>query len=108
MALINAIVTQMLNWNTDEQQFKRTDPTGYQRWRLVQLINYGVDEGKLNRPALKKHWPHIKDELFPENQKVLEFYLWQKKWHKEPGLRPDRKNFWAWLHHKKTLQLRST
>jgi len=88
----------VLNWNTDEKAFKKLDPKGYKLWRIVQMINYGLDGEKLNKNQVKKAWPKIKDQLDPDARKVMEFYLWHKKWKKEPGLRPDRSNFWKWYH----------
>ena len=87
----------MWNWSVDEKKFKKKYPKQYRLWRLTQLINYGLDKGeKLNREEVKKAWPKIKDRLDPDKKKVIEFYIWNKKWRLEPGLRPDRKNFWQW------------
>lgn len=68
----------MYNWSTDEEQFKKKDPEGYKLWRLVQLINYGLDGEKLDEKELKKAWPKIKDRLDPYKKRVLEFFLWGK------------------------------
>ncbi len=86
----------MLNWNIDEKKFKKLYPKAYNLWRLVQLINYGLDGEKLDKQEVKLAWPHIKDRLDPDKQKVLEFFLWHKKWKKEQGLAFDRSNFWQW------------
>lgn len=69
----------MYNWSTDEEQFKKKDPEGYRLWRLVQLINYGLDGEKLDEKELKKAWPKIKDRLDPDLKKYLEFLLWPKR-----------------------------
>lgn len=53
----------MYNWSTDEKNFKRKFPQEYQRWRMLQLINYGLDGEKLERKQLKKLWPEIKSEI---------------------------------------------
>ena len=86
----------MYNWSVDEERFKKEDPEGYRIWRLTQLINYGLDAEKLDREEVKKAWPKIKDRLDPDRRKAIEFYLWGTKWRKEPGLMPDRSNFWQW------------
>lgn len=86
----------MLNWSTDEEKFKKSDPQKYKLWRLGQLINYGLDGEKLDREEVKKAWVQIKGSLDPDKRKTVEFYIWGKKWHKEKDLRADRKNFWAW------------
>lgn len=92
----------MINWSVDEEKFKRRHPRQYRLWRLTQLINYGLDGEKLDREEVKKAWPEIKSRLDPEKQKVIEFYLWDKKWRKEPGLAFDRSNFWTWQWEKAT------
>ena len=86
----------MLNWNTDEKKFKKLHPKEYKLWRLTQLINYGLDGEKLDEKDVRFAWPKIKDRLDPDKQKVLEFFLWHKKWKKERGLAFDRSNFWQW------------
>lgn len=86
----------MYNWSTDEERFKKEDPKKYKLWRIIQLINYGLDGEKLDKEEVKKAWPKIKDSLDPDRRKTLEFFIWGKKWHKEKGLRADRKNFWLW------------
>jgi len=86
----------MINWNTDEKTFKKLHPKAYTYWRLTQLINYGLDGEQLDTQEVKHAWPKIKDRLDPDKQKVLEFFLWNKKWKKEPGLAFDRSNFWQW------------
>jgi len=67
----------MYNWSTDEKKFKKEDPTGYQIWRLEQLINYGLGEEKLNTNDLKKYWDRLNiDQL---SREYLEFLLWPTK-----------------------------
>lgn len=84
----------MINWNTDDQRLKKDHPEEYKLWRLVQLINYGLEGEKLDEQEVKNAWPKIKNRLNPDKRKVLELLLWNKKWQKEPGLLPNRSNFW--------------
>ena len=67
----------MYNWSTDEEKFKKEDPEGYRIWRLVQLINYGLDGEKLSKKEVKKYWPKIKDSLDPYKKRTLEYLLWR-------------------------------
>jgi len=97
----------MINWNTDEKALKKENPVEYKRWRLTQLINYGLWGEKIDREELLKEWHNIKDRLDIDRRKVFEFFLWDKKWKKEPGLRNDRSNYWNWLRKKKTSELHS-
>lgn len=69
----------MYNWSVDEEKFKKEDPKGYKLWRLVQLINYGLDGEKLDREEVKKAWPKIKDQLDPDLRDYLVFLLWPKQ-----------------------------
>lgn len=68
----------MLNWNTDEERFKKEDPEGYRAWRLVQLINYGLDGEKLDAEQVKKMWPEIQENLDPYKKRLLEYLIWGK------------------------------
>ena len=69
----------MYNWSTDEKQFKKRDPKGYQIWRLEQMINYGKPGEKINAAELKKYWSAIKDRIDPNYKSFLEFLLWPQK-----------------------------
>ena len=86
----------MYNWNTDEATFKKKFPAQYRLWRLTQLINYGLDGEKLDEQEVRKAWVSIKGRLAPDKRKALEFLLWNKRWQPEPGLLPDRSNYWTW------------
>lgn len=66
----------MYNWNTDEKYFKKHDLEGYEVWRLVQMINYGLDGEKLQLKKLKRLWPKVKKEInTPLKIKLLSRYL---------------------------------
>lgn len=79
----------MYNWSVDEEKFKKEDPEGYKLWRLTQLINYGLDGEKLERKEVEKAWPMIKDKLDREEQRLMEFLIWNKKYSL-----PPKKFFW--------------
>ena len=86
----------MFNWSTDEKALKKKDPKAYKLWRLVQLINYGLEGEKLDEKEVIAAWPKIKDRLDPDKAKAIECLVWQKQWRKEPGLTFNRSNFWQW------------
>lgn len=70
----------MFNWTVDEEYFKNQNPRGYKIWRLLQLINYGLDGEKLSKPELRKYWPEIKDQIIdPDIKKYLFSTLWPEK-----------------------------
>ncbi len=79
----------MINWSTDEVKFKKANPKEYRLWRLVQLINYGLDGEKLSKSQLKKSWPLIKDKLDPYKKRAIEYLLWGKQY-----LLPSNLSFW--------------
>ena len=70
----------MFNWAVDEKKFKQKSPQKYEQWKLVQMINYGLDGEKINKTKLIKYWPDIKDQILSQEIKnYLEFILWPKK-----------------------------
>jgi hypothetical protein len=81
----------MYNWSVNEEKFKKEAPKKYRLWRLVQLINYGLDGEKLNRKEVKAAWPKIKDKLDPYNARFIEFLLWGKLYSLPPNI-----TFWNW------------
>jgi hypothetical protein len=69
----------MYNWSTDEAYFEKHDPEGFKIWRILQLINYGLDGEKLDRGDLLKYWPRIEDRIFDKAiKKYLQMLLWPK------------------------------
>lgn len=71
----------MYNWSTDEEELKK-HPKEYQKWRLLQLINYGLDGEKIDLVVLKKYWAKIKPEIL-DNVKIKYFekYIFQDEKH---------------------------
>lgn len=88
----------MLNWNTDEERFKKEDPEGYRLWRLTQLINYGLDGEKLDRNEVKQAWPKIKENIDPYIARFMEYLLWGRLYSL-----PDNITFWNWPPKKRKL-----
>lgn len=67
----------MYNWSVDEKAFKKTDPKGYEKWRIEQMINWGLGEERLNQKLLRKYWRRL--FLDPVKKKYLSFLLWPSK-----------------------------
>lgn len=66
----------MYNWSTDEKKLKKDYPEKYRIWRILQMINYGLDGEKLNFDEIKKLWPEIKNEVLTSlKREYLEFLL---------------------------------
>lgn len=53
----------MNNWSTDEKLLKENYPRKYEEWRLLQLLNYGLDGEKLNKEKVKSLWPKIRSKI---------------------------------------------
>ena len=66
----------MYNWSVDEKKFKRSDPEGYNIWKLEQMINYGKAGERISEKLVRKYWKRIKDKLDPFYREFLEFLLW--------------------------------
>lgn len=81
----------MYNWSVDEKKFKKENPKEYKLWRLVQLINYGLDGEKLDREEVKAAWPEIKDQFDPYKRRFLEYLIWGKQYSL-----PNNLTFWNW------------
>lgn len=59
----------MYNWSTDEEAMKRDYPEKYRTWRILQLINYGLDGEKLDFKEIKALWPEINDQILGNSKK---------------------------------------
>lgn len=68
----------MYNWSTDEEYLKQF-PQDFEKWRLLQLINYGLDGEKLDIKILKKLWKEIKGEILnPRVKNYLQRFVIKK------------------------------
>lgn len=54
------------------------------------MINYGLDEEKLDEKEVKKLWSQIKERLDPHKTVYLEYLLWNKR----PLSHQFTKSFW--------------
>lgn len=69
----------MYNWSTDEDYLKKF-PEEYEKWQLLQLINYGLDGEKIDLKLLKKRWDNIKDEVLEKNTvEYIERFILERK-----------------------------
>ncbi len=62
----------MYNWSTDEESLK-SDPEAYAIWKLEQMVNFGLNDEKLNTASLMKYWSQL--DIDPERKKYLGFLL---------------------------------
>jgi len=66
----------MYNWNTDTRALRKS-PEKYAIWKLEQLINFGLDRGKLDAKLVKKYWNKL--NIDSKKKEALAFLLWQKR-----------------------------
>ena len=78
----------MKNWSVDEKQLQK-NPEKYQIWRLEQLINFGLDDEKLDKAQLIRYWPQLRVNIDPYKKRFLEYLLWKKAYSL-----PDNLTFW--------------
>ena len=95
----------IVNWNTDEESFKKNDPEKYKLWRIKQALSYGGE--KVRKTEVIKNWDEISLDLDIDTKKAVEFLLWGKKWKGEVGLLPDRSNYLVWLVKTRNLEISS-
>ncbi|MEK7100186.1 MAG: hypothetical protein AAB872_00040 [Patescibacteria group bacterium] len=66
----------MVNWSTDEKKFKKSNPKEYKLWRIIQLINYGLDGEKLILSEVKNSWEYIKNKIDEPSKNYLQYLIW--------------------------------
>ncbi len=62
----------MKNWSTDTSELQK-DQEKFSIWRLEQLINFGLDEEKIDYSELKKYWDAI--NIDPFKRKFLSLFI---------------------------------
>ena len=65
----------MHNWSTDLTKLKK-NKNKFSQWRLEQLINFGLDGGKLSRRALEGKLKSLK--IDPQKKRFLSLLLNEK------------------------------
>ncbi|MFH0791946.1 MAG: hypothetical protein V1905_01900 [bacterium] len=65
----------MYNWSVDTSRLKR-NKDAWNKWKLEQMINFGLAGEKLSRQLLIKYWDKL--ELDPQKKEFLRFLLWKK------------------------------
>ncbi|MDO8514932.1 MAG: hypothetical protein Q7S14_00390 [bacterium] len=66
----------MYNWNTVTTNWdKKSD--SYNIWKLEQLVNFGINKGKIDVAKLKKFWSKL--DLDPARKKFMSLLLWPKQ-----------------------------
>ena len=62
----------MYNWSVAEKELKEY-PEQHAIWRLEQLINFGLNNEKIDRKELIRYFPQL--QLDPARRRFFEFLL---------------------------------
>lgn len=68
----------MYNWSVDEKYLQK-NPKAYKLWKMEQMINYGLDNEKLEKKEVLANWDYLKNRLDPRRRSLIEFFLWPKQ-----------------------------
>jgi len=77
------------HWSVDVKKFQKENPKAFRLWRLEQLINYGLQGEKLSKKEIKKYWLKLRKKIDLEEKRLVEFFLWGKRYSL-----PARRFFW--------------
>ncbi|PIW67204.1 MAG: hypothetical protein COW10_06900, partial [Candidatus Omnitrophica bacterium CG12_big_fil_rev_8_21_14_0_65_42_8] len=66
----------MYNWNVDVKTFKKTGKP-YIIWRIEQMVNFGLNDERLDKKLVKKFWKEL--HLDPDKKNFLKMLLWKRK-----------------------------
>jgi len=69
----------MRNWSTDTSKFDKSTPE-FIRWKLEQLINFGLHGEKIDIILLKKHFKSL--SIDPAKRTFLQYLLLNAKTNK--------------------------
>lgn len=62
----------MKNWSTDITELQK-DPEKFSVWRLEQLINFGLDDEKIDLDELREYWDRV--HIDPYKRKFLSLFI---------------------------------
>ncbi len=62
----------MKNWSTDTSELQK-DMEKFSAWRLEQLINFGLDDEKIDLDELRKYWDVV--HIDPLKRKFLSLFV---------------------------------
>ncbi|MBU4210668.1 hypothetical protein KKC08_00455 [Patescibacteria group bacterium] len=64
----------MYDWSTDTTRLIK-DKDAWEKWKLEQMINFGLNGKKLSKLKLKKYWDEL--DIDPDKRNYLKFLLWE-------------------------------
>lgn len=66
----------IFNWSVDTKRLKKNKKQ-YIKWKLEQLINYGLNNEKIDKEVLKKYLEDL--HIDPDKKTFLKYLLYAKK-----------------------------
>jgi hypothetical protein len=63
----------MYNWSTDTTRIAKNSTT-YEKFKLENMINFGLNNGKISLKLLKKHWDIL--VIDTDKKKYLKKLVW--------------------------------
>lgn len=66
----------MYNWSTNISRLKK-DPSAFKKWRLEQLISFGLGGEKINKKELRKYFSSL--DIDQRKRDFLKFLLWPSR-----------------------------
>jgi len=66
----------MYNWGINTSRLKRK-PSDYQKWKLEQMINFGLGDEKIDKHQLKKHFSSL--DIDEKKKDFLKMLLWPNR-----------------------------
>ena len=62
----------MYNWTVDTRELEK-DKEKFAKWKLEQLINFGLNGEKISGEELKKYWRNL--EIDPDRRRFLGLFI---------------------------------
>lgn len=66
----------MHNWSTNTKEIRKDKDT-YSKWKMEQLINFGMGNSKIKKQKLLQLMPSL--DIDSAKKKYLSFLLWSQK-----------------------------
>ncbi len=66
----------MYNWSVNTSDFKKNFPKKYKIWKIEQMINYGLNNEKLDEIDVRKYFSKLR--LDPKKREYIKSLIFKK------------------------------
>ena len=66
----------MYNWSVNISQFKKNYPNKYKIWKIEQMINFGLNNEKLDEKSVRKYFSKL--NLDPKKREYIKSLIFKK------------------------------